>query len=42
MYNVIFDRVGNDKNYNLYMERVFNDFKVFLYLVFYLFFILRL
>lgn len=33
-YNVISDRVGNDKNHNLHVERAFNDFKAFSHLVF--------
>lgn len=36
MYNVTSDRVGNDKNHNLHMERAFNDFKAFSHLVFHL------
>lgn len=34
MYNVTSDRVGNDKNHNLHVERAFNDFKAFSHLVF--------
>lgn len=34
MYNVTSDRVGNDKNHNLHMERAFNDFKAFSHLAF--------
>lgn len=39
MYNVTSDRVGNDKNHNLHVERAFNDFKAFSHLVSHLLFI---
>lgn len=34
MYSVTSDRVRNDKNHNLHVERAFNDFKAFSHLVF--------